>query len=197
MKMSLLLAVWFLVGEACAGTGRAEAGQRSVMACNVGLVFPVQQSQNSEAPPRQNQREQMLLSAKTVFIVVDESFAADSSSKAAQALRRAVLKWGRFQVIDDAATANLIITITDVSSSKRLMLERITVHMAVFSGGEVSDENATPLWFAEETGSAFGNKRPTRKLIKDLKRELSELERPAPTPNSSSKTGSNEKMGSH
>ncbi|HVN21390.1 MAG TPA: hypothetical protein VMU05_21570 [Dongiaceae bacterium] len=100
------------------------------------------------------------------------------TSKAEQALKRALTKWGRLQIVHQAATADLVIVLSDCSSSKRMVMERVTEGMAVFAGGTLPAADAVPLWAVEETGGAFENKRPTGKLVEDLRKDITKMGNP-------------------
>jgi hypothetical protein len=115
-----------------------------------------------------------LLTAETVF-VVGESLALDRTSKAEQTLKKALVKWGRFHLVDNAETADLIIVISEFSSSKPTKMERIREALAIFVAGSTLCADATPLWAADEVGPALGQ-RPTGKLVEDLRKQITKLE---------------------
>jgi hypothetical protein len=100
----------------------------------------------------------------------------DPSSKAGQTLKKALVKWGRFHLVDDAETADLIIVISEYSSSKPTRTERISEGLAIFVGGSTPCADATPLWAVKEVGPALGQ-RPTGKLVEDLRKQLTKLEK--------------------
>lgn len=126
-----------------------------------------------------------LLTAKTVF-VVGEPLASEPSSKAGQTLKNALVKWGHFHIVDDAETADLIIVVSEYSSSKPTRMERIREGLAIFVAESTLCANATPLWAVNEVGPALGQ-RPTGKLVEDLRKQLAKLEKvrasaaPSPT----------------
>ena len=164
-----VLITWFLAtATSTIVAGQTQQPNQSAPAGEARLFSSLQQ----ELP----QRQQMLVIAKTVLVVVGEP-SQDSSAKAEQALKKALMRWGRFQLVDDAQTADLIIVISDFSSSKRMMMDRVMESMAVFAGGTVPGENAAPLWSVDETGPALGTKRPTEKLVQDFKKDLTEFEK--------------------
>jgi hypothetical protein len=111
----------------------------------------------------------------TKVLVVSEPSVSYPTSKAEQAFKKALVKWGRFQLVDDAETADLIIVISAYSSSKPKRTERIIENVAIFLGGSTLNVDATPLWAVNELGPALGQ-RPTRKLVEDLRKYLTELE---------------------
>ncbi|PYT19782.1 MAG: hypothetical protein DMG58_35535 [Acidobacteria bacterium] len=99
----------------------------------------------------------------------------DPTSKAEQTLKKALVKWGRFHLVDDAETADLIIVISNYSSSKPTRMERVREALAIFVGGNTPCADATPLWAVNEVGPALGQ-RPTGKLVEDLRKQLTKLE---------------------
>lgn len=182
MKMTGL-ATWFLViGGYAAATGQTVVQGGSVSEPSAGMFLSVQQSEKDEPLQRLHQGKELLLTAKTVFVIVEEPAVAFPTAKVEQALKKELIKWGRFQVVDEAAMADLIITISDYSSSKRMMMEHVRESMAVFAGGSSPAENAMPLWSIDETGPAFGSKRPTRKLVEDFRKDLTEVAKSLPAP---------------
>jgi hypothetical protein len=128
----------------------------------------------------------ILLTAHTVFVVADASVLSPTS-KDAETLKKALVKWGRFQLVDDIGTADLIIVISGYSSSKPTRMERVREDLAIFLGGGTPGVDSTPLWAVKEVGSAFGQ-RPTRKLVEDLRKYLTELEDSVLIPRASSPT---------
>jgi hypothetical protein len=115
-----------------------------------------------------------LLTARKV-LVIGESSLLYSTSKAEQAFKRALAKWGRFQLVDDAETADLVIVISEYSSSKPQRMERISEGVTIFVGGSTPNADPTPLWAVKELGPELGQ-RPTGKLVKDLRKYVTELE---------------------
>ena len=82
-----------------------------------GPFSPVAQLEDDKSPQPSAQSLRTLLAAKTVSIVV-EPLVQYPESKAEQALKKALIRWGRFQVVDDPESADLIILISEYSSSK-------------------------------------------------------------------------------
>ena len=99
----------------------------------------------------------------------------DPASKAGQTLKKALVKWGRFHIVNDAKTADLIIVISEYSSSKPTRMERVSEALAIFVGGSTPCADATPLWAVKEVGPALGQ-RPAGKLVEDLRKQLTKLE---------------------
>jgi hypothetical protein len=114
------------------------------------------------------------LTAKTVFIV-GEPLALEPTSKAEETLKKALVKWGRFHLVDEAETADLIIVVSEYSSSKRTWTERVNEELAIFVGGSAPCADATPMRAFNEVGHALGQ-RPTGKLVKDLRKQITNLE---------------------
>ena len=139
-----------------------------------GPFSSVEQCENDKSPHASPPALTALLTAKTVF-VVSEPLALDPTSKAGQTFKKALMKWGRFHLVNDAETADLIIVISEFSSSKPTTTERIREALAIFVAGSTPCADATPLWAVSEVGSALGQ-RPTGKLVEDLRKQLTELE---------------------
>ena len=142
-----------------------------------GLFSSFEQCDKDKSPQASPQSLRILLTAKTVF-VVGEPLALDPTSKGGQTLRKALVKWGRFHLVDDAETADLIIVISEYSSSKPTRTERISEGLAIFAGGSTACADAAPLWAVKEVGPALGQ-RPTGRLVEDLRKQLTKLEKSA------------------
>jgi hypothetical protein len=170
------LTTWLLIlGSYATATGQTGMpGPSSSPNLKAGLFSYVEQSEKDKSPHGSPPALRALLTAKTVF-VVDEPPALDSTSKAGQTLKKALVKWGRFHLVDDAETADLIIVVSEYSSSKPTKMERIREALAIFVGGSTPFADATPLWAVKEVGPALGQ-RPTGKLIEDLRKQLTKLE---------------------
>ncbi len=177
----LLIAGSYATAIAHAGVPEASSGPD----WQAGLFSSGEQCDKDNSPQASPTALRTLLAARTVF-VVSEPLLLDPTSKAVQTLKKALLKWGRFQLVDDAETADLIIVIVEYSSSKPTRMERITEGLAIFVGGNIPCADAAPLWTANEVGPALGQ-RPTGKLVEDLQKQLAKLEKPvrasaAPSP---------------
>lgn len=146
----------------------------SVPDWNAGQFSSVEQCEKDKTLQASPQALRTLLTAKTVFIV-GEPLALDPTSKAEEALKKAIVKWGRFHLVDEADTADLIIVVSEYSSSKRTWTERVSESVAIFVGGSAPCADAMPMWAVNEVGPALGQ-RPTGKLVKDLRKQLSNLE---------------------
>jgi len=120
----------------------------------------------------------ILLTARTV-LVVGESFVLYPTSKSAQTFKKALAKWGHFHLVDDVDSADLVIVVSEYSSSKPTRMERVSEELIIFAGGDTPTLGTTPLWTAKEVGPALGQ-RPTAKLVDDLRKSLSTLEKSAP-----------------
>ena len=144
----------------------------------VGVLQTSDSPDNDKAHQSSPQPVRILVTAKTVF-VVGESFVLYPASKAEQAFKRALAKWGRFQLVDDVDSADLIIVVSEYSSSKPGKMERVREELTVFAGGNTPTVDTTPLWATKEVGPALGQ-RPTEKLVDDLRKSFSALEKSAP-----------------
>jgi hypothetical protein len=170
------LTTWLLIvasyATAMGQTGVPEAS--SSPKWKAGLFSSVEQCEKDKSPQASPQAVRTLLIAKTVFIV-GEPLVLDPTSKAEQTLKKAFVKWGRFQLVDNAETADLIIVISEYSSSKPTRTERVKEALAIFVGGSAPCTKETPLWAVQEVGPALGQ-RPTGKLVEDLRKKLTKLE---------------------
>lgn len=168
------LTTWFLIvgsyAIATAQTGVPEASFSPNW--KAGLFSSVEQCEKDKSIQASPQALRTLLTAKTVFIVGE---GLDPTGKAEETLKKALVKWGRFHLVDDAETADLIIVVSNYSSSKPTRMERIREALAIFVGGKTPCADATPLWAVNEVGPALGQ-RPTRKLVEDLRKHLTKLE---------------------
>jgi hypothetical protein len=170
------LTTWLLiVGSYATATGQTGVPEASSSPnWKAGLFSSVEQCEKDKSPQDSPQALRTLLTAKTVFIA-GEPPELDPTSKAEQTLKKALVKWGRFRLVDDAETADLIIIISEYSSSKPTRMERVSEALAIFAGGSTPCADGTPLLAVKEVGPALGQ-RPTGKLVEDLRKELSNLE---------------------
>lgn len=171
-----VLTTWLLI----LGSHTAASGQMGVPAASssrdrkAGWFSSDEQWEKDKSPQASAPVLRTLLTAKTVW-VVGEGPVLDPSSKAEQAFKKALVKWGRFQLVDDAEAADLIIVVSEYSSSKPKRMERISESVAIFVGGSTPGVDATPLWTVKELGPEFGQ-RPTGKLVEHLRKYVTELE---------------------
>ena len=74
-----------------------------------------------------------------------------------QTLKKALVKWGYFRLVDDADTADLIIVVSGVLFIERVTkMERIRESLAIFVAGGTPCADTTMLWAASEIGPALG-----------------------------------------
>jgi hypothetical protein len=174
-RFTIRLSTWLLIaGSYAAATGQKGVPEASSAPyCKAGFFSSVEQCEVDKSPQASPQPLQSLLTAKTVFILGEPLVSA--TSKAEETLKKAFVKWGRFQVVDDPETADLIIIIWEFSSSKPGKMERIRDSMAIFVGGTTPSTEGTPLWTVTEVGPVLGQ-RPTGKLVEDLRKQLTKLE---------------------
>ncbi len=121
-----------------------------------------------------------LLAAKTVLVRGGKSRVVQTgkntllvypTDKAEAALKKALLKWGRFKVVTDAAQADLIFEISEV-------VDRDGEHLTILPGSSKSAGSGTPLWEAEEVRPTFGFSRsPTGKLVEHFQKDLEAFEK--------------------
>jgi hypothetical protein len=181
------LTTWLLIaGSYAAATAQTGVPEASSSNWKAGLLSSVEQCEKDESPQVSPPALRTLLTAKTVF-VAGEPLELDPNRKAEQTLKKALVKWGRFHLVDDAENADLVIVISEYSSSKTTTMERVREVMGVFVAGSMLCADATPLWVVNEVGPALGQ-RPTGKLVEDLRKQLMKLEKsvrasaaPAPT----------------
>lgn len=175
-----------IVGSYATATGQTGMPEASSSHdWNAGLFSSVEQCEKDKSAQDCPQVFRTMLTANTVF-VVGEPLMLDPTSKAGETFKKALVKWGRFHLVDDAETADLIIVISEYSSSRPTRMERIREALAIFVGGSAPFADATPLWTVDELGPALGQ-RPTGKLVEDLRKQLTKLEKgrapgaPSPT----------------
>jgi hypothetical protein len=165
-----------IVGSYAAATGQTGVPEVSSSPNGkAGLFSSVELCEKDKSPQASAPALLTLVAAKRVFVVA-EPLVLDPTGKAVRALKKALVKWGRFYLVDDAETADLIIVISEYSSSKPTKMERVNEGLAIFVGGSPPCADATPLWAVEEVGPALGQ-RPTGKLVEDLQKQLTKLEK--------------------
>ena len=182
---SLFISRWttwlLIVGSYATATGQTRVPEASSSPnWKAGLFSSVEQCSKDKSSQAAPPVLPTLLTAKTVFIG-GEPRVLDDTGKAVQTLKKALVKWGYFRLVDDADTADLIIVVSEYSSSRVTRMERIRESLAIFVAGGTPCADTTMLWAASEIGPALGQ-RPTGKLVEDLKKELTKLEKDhAPT----------------
>jgi hypothetical protein len=166
------LTTWLLiVGSYATATGQTGVPEASSSPdWNAGLFSSVEQCEKDKSP-QAPPTLRTLLTAKTVFVVGEPLVVP--TNEGVQTLKKALVKWGRFHLVDDAETADLIIVISEYSSSKPTRMEP---RLAIFVGGSMPCADATPLWAVYEVGPAL-LERPTGKLVEDLRKQLTRLEK--------------------
>jgi hypothetical protein len=171
---------WLLIlGSYATATGQTGLPEASSnVNRKAALLSSVEQCGKDNSPQGSPPALRTLLTATKVF-VASESLVLDPTSKAGQSLKKALVKWGRFHLVDDAEFADLIIVISEYSSSKSTRMERVRETLAIFVAGSTLCADATPLWAAYEVGPALGQ-RPTGKLVEDLRKQLTKLENSVP-----------------
>jgi hypothetical protein len=175
MRMGVLTTCLLILGTHTTATGQMGVpGVSSGPAWRTGSFSSVEQLEKDKYPQALSPALRALLTATKVSVVGERSVEYPAS-KAEQAFKKALVKWGRFQLVDDTETADLIIVISGYSSSKPKMMERISENVAIFVRGSTPDVDAAPLWEVKEIGPALGQ-RPTGKLVEDLRKYVSELE---------------------
>ncbi len=180
-------ATWLLIlGSYATAAGQTGAPGSFSADWKAGLFPSVEQCSEDKSSQASPPTLRTLLTAKTVLVVVDP-LVLEPGSKAGQTLKKALVKWGRFHLVDDAETADLIIVVSEFSSSRTTKLERIREAIAIFVAGSTLCTNAMPLWAVDEVGPALGQ-RPTGKLVEDLRKQLTKLENSAPAPAAPSPT---------
>jgi hypothetical protein len=171
-----VLTTWLLIlGSHTAATGQMAVPAASSPDWNAGWSSFGEQWEKDKSPQPLAPALRTLLTAKTV-LVVGEQPVLYPASKAEQTFKKALVKWGRFQLVDDAETADLIIVISEESSSKPKRMKRISENVAIFVGGSRSNLDTTPLWAVKELGPVLGQ-RPTGKLVEHLRKHVTELEK--------------------
>ena len=170
------LTTWVLIVGSCAtATGQTGVPEASSSPnWKAGLLSSVEQCEMGKSPQASTQALRILLTAKTVFII-GEPRVLDPTGKAEQALKKAFVKWKRFQLVDNAETADLIIVVSEYSTSKPTRIERVSEGLTIFVGGSTPSAEGTPLWAVKEVGPALGQ-RPTGKLVEDLRKQLTKIE---------------------
>src|SRR4051812_22360068 len=98
------LTTWLLIlGSYASATGQTGLPEASSSPnWQAGLFWSVEQRDKDRSPQASPQALRTLLTAKTVFIVGET---LDPTSRAEQILKKALAKWGRFELVDDAETA--------------------------------------------------------------------------------------------
>jgi hypothetical protein len=132
---------------------------------------------------------QRMLSAKKVYLMASAPNSALKKTPglfgqkladgplALAALAKAVKQWGRFEVVDDAASADLILWILEWNEvtkwGKNLQCHN---RLFVFDGGAVPKDDSIPIWNTEE-GGQWGGCSAAKVSVKALRKELEKNEK--------------------
>jgi hypothetical protein len=129
---------------------------------------------------------QTLMSAKTAAIVAQNGEVAQtgrwvmdpSPERAANALQKALQKWGRLAVVEDSVQADLVLLIIEGNRSSFLKKGELFEKLIVLPGGPGAVQEKTPLW-QEEAKEGLGG-RPAGKLVEHLRKQVEDYEKAGP-----------------
>jgi hypothetical protein len=138
-------------------------------------VTPKSGSANARDP------RQTLVSAKTAVIVAQSGEVAQTGrwvmdpnpERAANALQKALQKWGRLAVVENSVQADLVLLIIEGNRSSFLKKGELFEKLIVLPGGPGAVQEKTPLW-QEEAKEGLGG-RPAGKLVEHFRKQVEDL----------------------
>jgi hypothetical protein len=99
-----------------------------------------------------------------------------STSLAHQELTKAMQEWGRFEIVNEAAKADIVLVLLEWSEVSRWG-KNLQCHnrLMAFEGGVVPTGQAMPIWQIE--GGQWGGCSAAKRTVKDFRSELEKAEK--------------------
>ena len=153
-------------------------------------AFAVAQSEESAAAPSTGAAPvspvQRMLSAKTAYLMASAAKkqppiatgpvpeTLSSKPLAQEELTKAMRKWGRFEIVTDASSADLVLLVVEWEDYHRWGRTIVCRdQLFVFEGGALPTGNSQPLWKGDpEQWGKFGGCSGAGQPIKELRKEI-------------------------
>jgi hypothetical protein len=127
----------------------------------------------------------MLLNAKTVGIVgktgkqmMDRGWANPNGQRAKEKVATALSDWGRYLIVDDPRTADLILVVFETQRNLNLIKRaNLVAELKVYPGGAAPTDETPVLWSGEAAESF--RKMPATQVAEKLRDHVLSLENPA------------------
>jgi hypothetical protein len=104
---------------------------------------------------------------------------APSAARAREGLEKAVAKWGRFTVVNEAAGADLILVIIEGNRTSGIREGVLTERLAVFPGGSARTDPPL-LWQSHSHDGGVRDYRPVAKTVDEFRSAIEEYEKNIP-----------------
>jgi hypothetical protein len=126
---------------------------------------------------------QTLVLAKTATIVAQSGEVSQTGrwmmdpnpERAANALQKALEKWGRLKLVDEAGQADLVLLIVEGNRSSLFKKGELFERLVVLPGGPGTAQDKAALW-QEEAKEGLGG-RPAGKLVDHLRKQIEDYEK--------------------
>jgi hypothetical protein len=123
-----------------------------------------------------------LLSSKTVFVRgqlghverATRGYLDPNSARAADSVTKALAKWGRYEIVNEPARADLIAVVTESNRAIWGVQEQLRSNLSVYAAGFASADSK-PLW-TSDAKEAF-TKMPSTKVAEDFCKYVDKLQR--------------------
>lgn len=128
----------------------------------------------------------LLLKARTVSVIgktgkqmMDRAWANPNGARAKEKVVTVLAEWGRYQVVEDPLTADLILVVTEVQKNLSLLKRaNLVAELNVYHGGEPVTEQTPVLW-SGDAGEGF-RKMPSTQVAEKFKDHVTKLESSGP-----------------
>lgn len=158
----------------------------------VAIPAQAQASQPSAAKPDDSEPGLTLASAERVYLdarlgtAIEPGFGPHSShpsgrgapnaGRAREGLERAIAKWGRFTVVDDPVTADLVLVIVEGNRNSGVREGVLTEKLLVARGGA----DKVKLWESSSHEGGVRDYRPVAKTVDEFRAAVEEYEKKIP-----------------
>ena len=133
-----------------------------------------------QAPPV-NATDLLLKATKVLVIgqtgkqMMDRAWANPNGPRGEEKVVTALTKWGRYQIVEDPVTADLIFVVTEVQKNLSLLKRaNLVAELKVYPGGETVTEQTPVLW-SGDAGESF-RKMPSTQVAEKFKDYITKLE---------------------
>ena len=124
----------------------------------------------------------LLLKAKTVSILGvtgkqmrDRAWANPNGARGKEKVVAVLTEWGRYQILEDPATADLIVVVTEVQKNLNLLKRaNLVAELRVYPGGAPPGDQTPVLW-SGDAGESF-RKMPSTQAAENFKDHVIKLE---------------------
>jgi hypothetical protein len=164
------------------------SSQGGVMKYAGAVVLLVLAPINASQTPAAGSSE-LLLRSKTVAIIgqtgkqmVNRGWANPNGYRAKEKVAAVLTEWGRYQIVEDPGTADLILVVFESQKNVNLIkLANLVAELKAHPGGQVPTEQTPSLW-SGQAGESF-RKMPATAVAEKFRDYVKKLENPGPGKN--------------